>query len=417
MRTTAPRHHEQAGLGRHHYPLPVSTPRFPLGVPLGPSPGPVPAGPPPTPGPAAHAPRRRITGIDVARSLAILGMLVAHLGTGHSADPAGPGWGSEWMWIFDGRSSALFATLAGCSIALMSRSVRAAGTDLGWRALRVKIAVRAGILLVIGIVLQVLDTPIAIILPSYAVLFVMSLPVLRLPTRWLLALTALSITLGPVVVFWLRWQTSGWIGPTQAGFGWGVGELVWGYYPALVWIGYLLLGLVVGRGPLGSVRYAVALLVAGVALAALGYGVAAAMERTSLLLHEGWAPLLLGSWPHSDTTLEVLGNMGVALAVTGACLLVTTPRLGRLLLWPLASAGAMSLTIYTAQIVVIAVLGSQAVYYPTSNLPLVIIALASVGFACLWRPLLGQGPLERLLKVASDGAAATLRPPAGRRRW
>ncbi len=50
----------------------------------------------------ASVPRRRVTGIDVARALALLGMSTAHLGTGHRPG----GWGSSWMWIADGRSSA-----------------------------------------------------------------------------------------------------------------------------------------------------------------------------------------------------------------------------------------------------------------------------------------------------------------------
>lgn len=114
-------------------------------------------------------------------------MLVAHLGTGH--DARGGGWGEQWMWIFDGRSSALFATLAGVSLALMSRST-AREDRPGWRRLRVKIAVRAAILLVLGVVLQLFGTPVVVILTAYAVMFLMSLPVLRLGSRWLLLLAA-----------------------------------------------------------------------------------------------------------------------------------------------------------------------------------------------------------------------------------
>jgi len=59
---------------------------------------------------------QRITGVDVARGLAVLGMLTAHVGPGGPDDP--------WPWslaqVVDGRSAALFVLLSGVSVALIS---------------------------------------------------------------------------------------------------------------------------------------------------------------------------------------------------------------------------------------------------------------------------------------------------------
>lgn len=343
-------------------------------------------------------------------------MLVAHLGTGH--DARGGGWGEQWMWIFDGRSSALFATLAGVSLALMSRST-AREDRPGWRRLRVKIAVRAAILLVLGVVLQLLGTPVVVILTAYAVMFLMALPVLRLGSRWLLLLAGVAVVLGPVVVLGLRQALTGSVQPSVVFSFEGpvIGELVTGYYPAFVWIAYLLVGVVVGRGALASRRYAAILLGAGTALAAIGYGLGTVLTSA---VDQGlypvdvlfWPDALLSVEPHSNSGFEVAGNIGVALAVIGLCLLLTSVRAGELALSPLAALGAMSLTIYSAQLVVIALLGQDAVYYPDSNGPLVALTLASIAFAWGWRAVLGQGPLERLLKIASDGAASATVPTA-----
>lgn len=332
-------------------------------------------------------------------------MLVAHLGTGHNV--MGGGWGEQWMWIFDGRSSALFATLAGVSIALMSRS---ATTKVLVRALRVKLLVRAAIILAIGLILQFMGTPIAVILPSYAVMFIMAMPLLRLPTKWLLTVGGTALILGPVVVLGLRNATTGQVTPYDHNFLFGIGEMVWGYYPALIWIGFIAVGMAMGRGNLASRGYAAALTLGGAALAAVAYGGATLL--TSALANAGtatdryfWPDVLLSTEPHSSSPFEVVGNLGVALAVTGICLLLTSARAGAAILSPLAATGAMSLTIYSAQIVVIAVLGEAAVYYPTSNTPLLVLTFASIAFAVIWKQFLGQGPLERLLKVASDAAA------------
>lgn len=371
--------------------------------------------------------------MDVARAVAIIGMLTAHLGTGHAP---GGGWGEQWMWIVDGRSSALFATLAGVSLALMSRRARSLGPvpplapgplppqRIAWKSVRVKIAVRGAILLPIGIALQLLGTPVVVILPTYAVLFFMALPLVRLTSRVLLGIAALAVVVGSVVVLGLREVTTGTVQPTMAAFGLGVGELVWGYYPALVWIAYLLVGLVMGRGDLSSPRYAATLLALGAVVAVVGYGLGVAGQRAWTDAAQApddlfWPDVLVSTEPHSTSPFEVTGNIGVAVAVTGLCLLLTAPRLGGRLLWPLASTGAMSLTIYSAQIIVIAALGPDAVWFPRSNVPLVALAVGSLVAACAWRVLLGQGPLERLLKVASDSAAhraelrAAVSPPGG----
>ena len=107
----------------------------------------------------AAAGRNRIGGLDLPRGLAVLGMFGAHLdsGTELTTDP------SSWAAVVDGRSSVLFATLAGVSSALLSGGSRPAdGIELVQARLR--IAVRAAWVSAIGAVLEWLDTFVAIIL-------------------------------------------------------------------------------------------------------------------------------------------------------------------------------------------------------------------------------------------------------------
>lgn len=349
----------------------------------------------------------RIEGLDVARAVAILGMLIAHLGTGHNVSE--PGWGNEWMWFFDGRSSALFAVLAGVSITLMSRSARAVSDPVAarpaWRGVRAKIAVRAVLITVIGIALQLLGTPVAIILPSYAVLFLMALPVLRVRTEWLALLAVGAVTLGPILVLGVRQATTGGVEPTLLNFAFGIGEFIWGYYPAAVWIGYLLVGMMIGRHALSSSLAAAALTVGGILLAVASYGGGAMLGARLGLDPTFWPDVLFSTVAHSTSPFEVVGNTGVACAVIGLCLLITRWRPLAVLLSPLAATGSMALTVYVVQILVIALMGSNSVWYPESNLPLLSLALGSILAATLWRATLGRGPLERLLTTASDAAA------------
>ncbi|MFH5823963.1 heparan-alpha-glucosaminide N-acetyltransferase domain-containing protein [Georgenia sp. AZ-5] len=380
-------------------PAPQSRPQ------VGPRPGPVPA-----PSPAEPTGRRpRLAGIDIARGLAIMGMFVAHLGD------EGPGGGHDpaWFVLADGRSASLFALLAGVSLALTSgREKLPAGPAL--RRARLATLARAAVLLPLGWFLVGLGTPVAIILPAYAVLFVLALPFLGLRRRRLLLGAAVAATVSPALVALVTTPTVA--GPSLASRLSGVAdpvhlpgdELVTGYYPALVFLAYVLAGLAVGRTDLTRRRTQLALVGGGAALAAAAWGTSrlaldAAGPSASPLVRQ-----LLSGEAHSDATLEVLGNIGTALAVIGLCLLLTRPgaagRAAGAVLSPVAAAGAMSLSVYTGQILVIFVLGDQVVWSPVSNAVLVWFVVVALAAAWTWRRFLGRGPLERLLHAAATAA-------------
>ncbi|GAA1648834.1 heparan-alpha-glucosaminide N-acetyltransferase domain-containing protein [Georgenia ruanii] len=364
-------------------------------------------GAPPADRPAA--PARRLVGIDLARGLAIVGMFVAHLG----ADGPDGAHDPAWFVLADGRSAALFALLAGLSLALSSGRERLP-TGLALLHARMTTLVRAGLLLLLGWVLVALGTPVAVILPAYAVLFLLALPVLGVRRRWLLLAAGVAAVVSPTLVALVAVPDGG---PSLAARLSGMAdpvhlpgdELVTGYYPAMVYLVYLLLGLALGRSDLTRARTQARLVVVGVGLAALGWGLsrlaldAVGPDASPLTLH------LLSGAAHEDTTLEVVGNCGTALAVIGVFLLLTRPtpagRAAGAVLSPLAAAGSMSLTLYTAQIVAIFVLGDQVVWAPTSNAVLVWFLVLALAGAWLWRRQVGQGPLERGLAAAARAVA------------
>ena len=363
----------------------------------------------------APAPADRVAGLDLARCLAVLGMFGAHLGIGEelTADP------STWAAVVEGRSSILFATLAGVSIALLSgRTDPAEGVDLV-RA-RLRITIRAAWVFAIGAALEWLDTFVAIILGVYAVLFVLALPFLRWPPpRLLLAAGAIAV-LGPPLDVLL-----GQVLSAADAEGHYVAELlVTGTYPALLWLAFVLVGLAVGRLDLASGPVRARLAAAGAAAAVVGYaggwltGRAAADDGTPGSTPRGgpadgfaapvgeWeAAWLAGAEPHSGTPFELVGSGGFAVLVVAGCLVVAD-RLP-LLTAPLRAVGALALSVYTAQIVALRVLDDGGPQRPEGlGLWLLFVASALV-LAWTWRRRLGRGPLERLLTWSSTRAADT----------
>ena len=189
----------------------------------------------------------RIAGLDFARGLAIIGMLAAHLlWLGDDVVLADP---STWSNIAAGRSSILFATLAGVSLGLMTGGRHPArGAAMG--VARRRIALRAALLWVLGVLLIGTGVPVYVILPAYAVLFLLALPALTLSTRVVLVLAGVLAVVMPFAQVLLDalpfWGTP--IGESAAlMIGW--------QYPFPVWIAFVLAGLGIREGtPCGGSR-------------------------------------------------------------------------------------------------------------------------------------------------------------------
>ncbi|GAA1074801.1 hypothetical protein GCM10009642_07720 [Nocardiopsis metallicus] len=356
-------------------------------------------------------------GVDVARGIAVFGMIAAHAGIAASLELLDP---RTWVALAEGRSSILFAVVAGISIAFAAGAgKRPTGEAL--RSARLRMAGRAIAVLAIGLLLELLGSSIVVILSVYGVLFLLVIPFLGLRRRTLV-LTALALALtGPTLVAVVQTLTFG-------SWGEGVDFLINGVYPVTVWLPLMLTGIAVGRCTLGETRTAVAVLGVGAILTAGGYALGGLVDdldgesgsygSSSIEMYEsveeyeepeevpgedvdlsgkvcvedfdGWVTCFSEDWsdgegsdgdaeegdgyfesiggsdlgaavraawssgPHSGGTLEIIASGGFALAVVGACLLLAAPL--RWILIPIAAVGAMPLTAYAAHVVSFAVL-------------------------------------------------------------
>ncbi|MDZ8201848.1 heparan-alpha-glucosaminide N-acetyltransferase domain-containing protein [Microbacterium sp. SSW1-59] len=356
----------------------------------------------------------RIAGIDLARGLAVIGMLAAHLlWLGDSVVLSDP---STWSNIAAGRSSILFATLAGVSLGLLTGGAVPVSADRLALSRR-RIAVRAALLWVLGMLLIATGVPVYVILPAYALLFLLALPALGLAAPVLFALAALVALVMPFVQVFLDDLTF-WTTPLGEGAALAVG---W-QYPFPVWICFVLAGLGLARADLMRRATQIGAMVVGGALAIAAYGSNAV---SGFEPGDEWTTYLGAVWtarPHSTGLLEVVGSGGLAIAVIGACVLAcmwpgrTMSPVGWLAL-PIRAVGAMPLTAYTVQLVAWALIAAVVLGDPSDlagfrDLDLFWILTASiVAGATAWALLVGRGPLE----AATDRIARTLvpgRPPA-----
>lgn len=363
----------------------------------------------------------RLVGVDVARFLALAGMAAVHIFPAFDDD------GSLHLsyQVASGRSSALFALLAGVSLVLASRSrVPLSGPAL--RAAQSGSLARAALLFVVGMLLGAVNSPPLVILAYYAVLFAIGTLALGLSGRMLAVLAVVAAVVTPVLSQFLRQ----YVEPSPIGEPGGSDLLLelflTGTYPALTWTTYLFAGMAVARTDLRQSVVALRLVVVGGVLAVLAkltsaqllaaVGGAAALTPPSFgdvqsalavglfgtTPREDWDWLTVSA-PHSGTTFDLAHTTGTALLVLGGSLILARV-VPKLLLLPLAAAGSMTLTLYTAHVLSVAD-GSPLLAMSPRTL-WVVELIVGVAAATLWRLRVGQGPLEAVSAAAGRAGRA-----------
>src|SRR5690606_30572719 len=204
-----------------------------------------------------------------------------------------------------------------------------------WKGAAAGTAARAGVLLLVGLLLGEFDSGVAVILAYYAVLFVVAIPFLALGPGVLLPLAVVWAAVTPALSQLVRlgdfWQSPG--NPTLASLADPVGLLtdlfVTGYYPVLQWTAYLLLGLGIGRLNLRALRIQAAVLIGGAVVAVTAW------VTSWLLLETGGLTELraagVGSHPVSGQPLDAAlqtGMYGTTPTTSWWWLAVVTPHSG-----------------------------------------------------------------------------------------
>ena len=373
----------------------------------------------------------RLQAIDVARGVALLGMMAVHV-----LSP-GSGPGGVLHSLAGGRSAALFAVLAGVGLALGSGGAHPTPERLRWA--RRAIPIRAVVIGLLGLTLGLITTPLAIILVYYAVLFLFALPVLGWSARRLALAAAVWAVLSPVVSQVLRaaglnegpGPNPSWLDVVNPGTT-GLHLLLTGYYPVLTWVTYLLAGLAVGRSVLDRTT-GTRLVVLGAALAVGAWLVAtvctqlaggeaalgASLDPSAHVAGQGgellnesfYGTTPTSSWwflgvmaPHSGAIPDLVHTTGTALLVIGLALLLV-PRTGGWLR-PLAAAGSMTLTLYSAHAVALGLLQAA---YPDGGWPVWPVLFVNWVLALLvatwWGSPTRRGPLEDLVATSVEVGA------------
>ncbi|NLE97648.1 MAG: DUF1624 domain-containing protein [Propionibacterium sp.] len=392
-------------------------------------------GPPADPA-ASPSEKSRVIGIDAARGLALIGMIATHvLPSSHSmtGEPT-----LQWS-LFAGNAAALFALLAGISLTMMTGRTTP-HTGRRWVRSAVSILIRALLLFsVFGLALNILPIPVYNILPYYALLFLLAIPLTLLRPLQLLVVTILFGVGGPVAIFLINrgldytvTSRPTFMDLTYDPSGVLLSLFSGGAFPVLTWMTFICLGLMLGRMGLERLSVQIQLAASGVVLMVASGALSGFLLNTG----GGWQRImeaipamttqdafnisvygsqagnvdpttwwwLAVSGPHTNTPLSIGYSAGVAMFVLGGSLLVS--RVWAEFLTPLLAAGSMTLTMYTAHLVFITFIDS-------GTLPLLWFAIQIGGaliLATVWKMSVGRGPFEGFVARVSKWTAGLLVP-------
>ncbi|MEU0248601.1 DUF418 domain-containing protein [Streptomyces sp. NPDC006235] len=372
----------------------------------------------------------RLVGVDLARALAVFGMYVVHIGPPLSATDGVASW---VRYLADGHSSVLFATLAGFSLMLLAGR-REPKTGLAGRQAKARIAIRAVVLLALGTAMA-MEYGGVIILGFYGVYFLLALPLVRLRARTL-AITAATLALvTPQLAFALNslltepvQQSVSAYDPLHRVSDVGVLDLLLtGFYPTITWMPFVIAGMALARLDLSAAVVQRRVAALGAALTVAAYGMSLLLAGKDALRSmaedgpssggpgslppdsgsfEPQASMLLTAGPHSGTTFDIIGSVGVAiLVIVGATVAMDRlPRLRRLAT-PVIAVGTMSLTAYVGHFLAQSMLSMPSGESSQQSwVPLLLFVLGAMVFAAIWSRFFRRGPLEYLLHAATKPA-------------
>lgn len=360
-----------------------------------------------TSAPRLPASTARLEGLDLARGLAVGGMVLVNFKFVMGLEGVEAGGLGLLAGIFDGRAAATFVTLAGMGVSLLSRRARQSKDPAELAKARLVLIKRAAFLLAAGF----LDSRLWIgdILHFYAAYLLAAAALLDAEDRTLYGLAAFSAAAFVPLFLFLDYE-KGWDWELFKYAGqWAPRGLIRhlffnGFHPVFPWISFLLLGMVLGRKNLdGSKRR----------LFLLGLGLIVASETASLVLapwaasdggeDSAWCAQLFGTQSMPPAPLYILSGGGSALAMIAACLYLADRFHGRAWLAPFMAAGQMALSLYLGHVVF--GMGALEFLELSEGRSLGFCLTAStvfyagaLAFAWAWRRKRERGPLEDFMR-------------------
>ncbi|MDO5981618.1 DUF418 domain-containing protein [Flavivirga spongiicola] len=352
---------------------------------------------------------KRIIGIDVARALAIIGMIIVNfkMVLGHEGDS----WMQSFSNIFDGKAAATFVVLAGIGLAFMTNSSIKNNDELKLKKSKKSILKRALFLFTVG--LSYIYIWPADILHFYGIYMLLTLLFIKSRPKIILLFSVFLIFIYPILMFFFNYDTN-WNFTTYTyqdfwtlkGF---FRNLFYnGFHPVIPWASFMLIGLWFGKQDLNNDKFIKRSLWVSLSIFIL-------VRLTSALsiyfLSEGNESIanellqVLGTSPMPPLPVYMLSGSSIAIFIISICILISRKFNNNSIIIALTKTGQLALTFYVAHVII--GMGSMEIFSATElgmyslNFSIVyafIFSLLCIIFAVIWTKYKKLGPLEWVMR-------------------
>lgn len=361
-----------------------------------------------------HSPRR-ILGLDLARAVAVAGMVVVNYRIVMSGLEPASGLSASLEHFVEGKAVALFIVLAGIGATLGSRRVRQ-GSPQDRRKAQLTLGKRALFLYLFGW-LFMLVWP-ADILHFYGLFLLCGAILLFQKTQILVGVGIGAWAVGFIYLvggdFFRDWNlvTLSYEGlDTWSGF--FKSQFFNGFHPFFPWVTFYLVGMVVGRLDLRDPKIQGRILGFSSLVFAVFLGLSWSFTKgLDLAMSPETFRMLLLPTPLPPMPIYPIIGSSAALVVLALCLrwgdwIARTPRSNP---HPLVATGQLAFTLYVAHVMVgMATLESQGLLYgQTVDFAVsqaLLFFVLSVVFATIWRRYFRRGPLEWLMRWSTSSSS------------
>lgn len=352
----------------------------------------------------------RIIGIDVARSLAMFGMLIVNYSVITGAEAKGPSWLIKLTSLIEGRASALFVILAGIGIALMTKRARESNNQEQLQKARQSIWKRALLLFGLGMGLYAIGWAGDILHYYGFYLFFLAFFIgFKKRINIIIAGVLIIVAQASQLTYdmFTGWQPNA-LYMEYVDF-WSIrgftrNLFINGYHPIFPWFAFILIGFVIGCYSLKDWRILRNLL-------AIGFTLLVIAESASVLLIKQLTPVLtsdvaqflFNTGPILPSMLYMLSAIGSSFIIL-VIILKVTEKAESFWIWKvIVPSGQMTLTHYIGHIVIGLSILDNLGRIENQQLPFIYIFSVSfyVGciiFSVLWKIKFDRGPIEWLMR-------------------
>lgn len=353
--------------------------------------------------------KERIIGIDIARALAVIGMIIVNFKV--VLGEKGESWLTLFASFFDGKAAATFVVLAGIGLALMTNSALKNNDRQKLKIARMRIAKRALFLFIVG--LSYIAIWPADILHFYGVYMLFVLFLLSSKEKTILISTIVLILLYLLFISLFNYET-GWDFSTLnyldfwtfKGF---LRNLFFnGFHPVIPWASFMLFGFWFGKQDLtntlfikktfwiSSITFIIIQLFSYFSILTLSEG----NPQTAKELSE-----IIGTNPMPPLPIYMFNGIAISLSIITACIIIGKTFATNSIVLALKNTGKLALTFYVAHVIVgmglIEIInpnkmGNYSIEFSVTYA--LLFSLCCVIFATYWLKKKKNGPIEWIMR-------------------